>query len=154
MRIVVTGGAGFLGRHFCERILSLGHEVLCLDNLLTGRRENITAFEENPAFRFVSQDVSAERISREKSMPLSTWHARPARLTIFDIPFRPWKLGPLVRGTCWSWPELIALAFCSPAPRKFTAILKSIRRRKITGAMSTRSDREACTTKPSALPKP
>src|SRR5579884_3167195 len=59
MRIVVTGGAGFLGRHFCERILSLGHEVLCLDNLLTGRRENITAFEENPAFRFVSQDVSA-----------------------------------------------------------------------------------------------
>jgi len=58
MRIVVTGGAGFLGRHFCERILSLGHEVLCLDNLLTGRRENIAAFEENPAFRFVPQDVS------------------------------------------------------------------------------------------------
>src|SRR5579884_2095829 len=128
MRIVVTGGAGFLGRHFCERILSLGHEVLCLDNLLTGRRENITAFEENPAFRFVSQDVSAGA-HIEGKVDAVVHMACPASLTIFDIPFRPWKLGPLVRGTCWSWPELIALAFCSPAPRKFTAILKSIRRR-------------------------
>lgn len=59
MRIVITGGAGFLGRHFCGKLLSLGHEVLCLDNLLTGRRQNIEAFEQVPAFRFVSQDVTA-----------------------------------------------------------------------------------------------
>jgi len=58
MRIVVTGGAGFLGRHFCAKLLSLGHEVLCADNLLTGRRENIEAFEQNPAFRFLPLDVT------------------------------------------------------------------------------------------------
>ena len=58
MRIVITGGAGFLGRHLCARVLSLGHEVLCVDNLLTGRRQNIEEFEKNPAFHFILQDVS------------------------------------------------------------------------------------------------
>jgi dTDP-glucose 4,6-dehydratase len=59
MRIVLTGGAGFLGRHFCVRLLSLGHEVLCVDNLLTGRRQNIEEFEQDPTFRFVLQDVTS-----------------------------------------------------------------------------------------------
>lgn len=58
MRVVVTGGAGFLGRHLSARLLELGHEVLCLDNLLTGRRMNIEELEKNPAFQFRSQDVS------------------------------------------------------------------------------------------------
>ncbi len=58
MRVVITGGAGFLGRHLCARMLSLGHEVYCLDNLLTGRRHNIEEFEQNPAFHFVLQDVT------------------------------------------------------------------------------------------------
>ncbi len=40
-RIVVTGGAGFLGSHLCERLLNDGHEVLCVDNFYTGRRRNI-----------------------------------------------------------------------------------------------------------------
>jgi dTDP-glucose 4,6-dehydratase len=59
MRVVVTGGAGFLGRHFCAKLLSLGHGVICLDNLLTGRRQNIEELERIPAFRFVSQDVTS-----------------------------------------------------------------------------------------------
>ena len=58
MRIVITGGAGFLGRHFCAKLLSLDYEVLCVDNLLTGRRQNIEEFEQTPAFRFVPQDVT------------------------------------------------------------------------------------------------
>ncbi len=58
MRIIVTGGAGFLGRHLCAKMLSLGHEVLCVDNLLTGRRKNIAEFEQNSAFRFLHQDVT------------------------------------------------------------------------------------------------
>jgi dTDP-glucose 4,6-dehydratase len=58
MRIIITGGAGFLGRHLCAKMLSLGHEVLCVDNLLTGRRKNIQEFEKNSAFRFRLQDVT------------------------------------------------------------------------------------------------
>lgn len=58
MRIVVTGGAGFLGRHLCARLLSLGHEVFCIDNFLTGRRENIEEFRQNASFRFIQQDVT------------------------------------------------------------------------------------------------
>ncbi|MEJ2006735.1 MAG: SDR family oxidoreductase [Acidobacteriota bacterium] len=58
MRIVISGGAGFVGRHFCGYMLSQGHEVFCLDNLLTGRRQNIEEFEQNPAFHFILQDVT------------------------------------------------------------------------------------------------
>ncbi|HUZ47253.1 MAG TPA: UDP-glucuronic acid decarboxylase family protein [Terriglobia bacterium] len=58
MRIVITGGAGFLGTHLSAKMLSLGHEVLCLDNLITGRRQNIEDLEKNPNFKFADQDVS------------------------------------------------------------------------------------------------
>lgn len=58
MRIVITGGAGFLGRHLCAKMLSLGHEVLCADSLLTGRRQNIEEFERNSSFCFIHQDVT------------------------------------------------------------------------------------------------
>ena len=57
MRILVTGGAGFLGSHLCERLLGEGHAVLCVDNLLTGRRENIRSFEKDPRFFFEQHDI-------------------------------------------------------------------------------------------------
>lgn len=57
MRILVTGGAGFIGSHLCERILGNGHEVICLDNFFTGRRENISHLIENPRFELIRHDV-------------------------------------------------------------------------------------------------
>ncbi|NUP99709.1 MAG: SDR family oxidoreductase [Armatimonadetes bacterium] len=57
MRFVVTGGAGFLGSHLCERLLAEGHEVVALDNLITGSIDNISHIRE-PRFEFIKHDVS------------------------------------------------------------------------------------------------
>jgi len=56
-RILVLGGAGFLGSHLCAKLLDQGHEVICLDNLFTGRRKNILGFASNPNFEFIRHDV-------------------------------------------------------------------------------------------------
>src|SRR5271157_6220812 len=55
---LVTGGAGFLGSHLSDRLLAEGHDVICLDNLITGRRENIHHLLAHPHFRFVLHDVT------------------------------------------------------------------------------------------------
>ncbi len=58
MRILVTGGAGFLGSHLCDALLAQGHSVLCADNLLTGNPRNIAHLRQEPRFEFREQDVS------------------------------------------------------------------------------------------------
>src|SRR3989442_2547220 len=60
MRILVAGGAGMLGANLCEYLLSRRHEVICLDNLVTGRHENVRRFLEHPRFRFILHDVISE----------------------------------------------------------------------------------------------
>jgi UDP-glucuronate decarboxylase len=56
-RILVTGGAGFLGSHLCKRLLDDGHDVLCLDNFYTGRRSNVVDFIGNPYFEIMRHDI-------------------------------------------------------------------------------------------------
>ncbi|HVO17802.1 MAG TPA: UDP-glucuronic acid decarboxylase family protein, partial [Anaeromyxobacter sp.] len=58
MRILVTGGAGFIGSHLCERLLSGGHDVICLDNFFTGSKANVAALLGNPRFELVRHDVT------------------------------------------------------------------------------------------------
>jgi UDP-glucuronate decarboxylase len=58
-RILVTGGAGFLGSHLCERLLGEGHEVLCVDNFFTGSRANVEHLLANPRFELMRHDVTA-----------------------------------------------------------------------------------------------
>ena len=57
-RVLVTGGAGFLGSHLIDRILADGHEVLCVDNLFTGSKRNIEHLHSNPRFEFIRHDVT------------------------------------------------------------------------------------------------
>jgi len=57
-RILVTGGAGFLGSHLIDRLLAQGHEVLCVDNLFTGSKRNIEHLHANPCFEFIRHDVT------------------------------------------------------------------------------------------------
>ncbi len=57
-RYLVTGGAGFIGSHLCEKFLNHGHEVLCMDNYSTGAEQNIAGFLKNPRFRFIDHNVS------------------------------------------------------------------------------------------------
>jgi UDP-glucuronate decarboxylase len=57
-RILVTGGAGFLGSHLCERLLRDGHGVLCVDNFFTGRRGNVAHLLSNPSFELIRHDVT------------------------------------------------------------------------------------------------
>ena len=57
-RILVTGGAGFIGSHLCERLLGMGHEVLCVDNFYTGARRNVVHLLEHPDFELLRHDVT------------------------------------------------------------------------------------------------
>jgi UDP-glucuronate decarboxylase len=58
LRVLVTGGAGFLGSHLCERLLELGHEVLCVDNFYTGTRANVAPLLSHPRFELLRHDIT------------------------------------------------------------------------------------------------
>ena len=57
-KILVTGGAGFLGSHLCERLIGNGHDVLCADNFFTGSKQNISHLQSNPCFELLRHDVT------------------------------------------------------------------------------------------------
>lgn len=95
MRVVITGGAGFLGSHLCDRLLSLGHEVICLDNLLTGSIDNISQLLGNERFKFFKHDVT-EYIFIGPAVDAVMHFASPASPRDYlELPIQTLKVGAL-----------------------------------------------------------
>ena len=68
--VLVTGGAGFIGSHLCDRLIEEGYKVICLDNLLTGSRENIKHLLDNPNFKFIEADTTSSLEDKEELFEL------------------------------------------------------------------------------------
>ncbi len=99
-RSLVTGGAGFLGSHLCERLLAEGHEVVAMDNLVTGNQRNIEHLRELDDFSFVHHDVSA-RIDVEGELDYILHFASPASpIDYLELPIQTLKVGALGTHNC------------------------------------------------------
>lgn len=95
MRTVITGGAGFVGSHLCDRFIEDGHEVICVDNLLTGSLENVAHLKANPRFRFIEHNVS-EPIEIEGAVDNILHFASPASpVDYLEHPIPTLKVGSL-----------------------------------------------------------
>jgi len=95
VRVVITGGAGFIGSHLCERFLADGHDVIALDNLITGALINLKNFRENPRFAFMEHDVSKE-ITIQGEVNVVLHFASPASpIDYLKYPIQTLKVGSL-----------------------------------------------------------
>lgn len=94
-RVVITGGAGFLGSHLCERFLDAGDEVLCLDNFSTGDPENVAHLTERPEFRLVRADVT-DFVHVKGPVDLVLHFASPASpIDYHQLPIQTLKVGSI-----------------------------------------------------------
>ena len=94
-RILITGGAGFIGSHLCERFLADGDEVVCLDNLITGDMDNVAHLFANPRFSFVHQDVT-NYIYVSGHIDAILHFASPASpIDYLELPIQTLKVGSL-----------------------------------------------------------
>ena len=95
MRVLITGGAGFLGSHLCDRFLAEGHQVLVMDNLITGSTANIEHLAGNDDFHFIKQDVT-EYLYVEGDLDAILHFASPASpIDYLELPIQTLKVGAL-----------------------------------------------------------
>src|SRR5882724_10625943 len=134
-RYLVTGGAGFIGSHLCERFLNQGHEVLCMDNYSTGAKENMAPFLKNPRFRFIDHNVS-RYIEVPEPLDYILHFASPASpVDYLELPIPTLKVGALgthntlglakarARFTCWRrLPKFMAIRWCGRRPKNTGAM--------------------------------
>lgn len=95
MRVLITGGAGFLGSHLCDRFVSEGHQVVVMDNLITGSAANIEHLAGHEGFRFIKQDVT-EYLYVEGGLDAILHFASPASpIDYLELPIQTLKVGAL-----------------------------------------------------------
>lgn len=94
-RTLITGGAGFLGSHLCDRFIDEGHEVICVDNLITGNRDNIAHLFGNEKFKFIHHDVT-EYIYVAGGLDYVLHFASPASpIDYLELPIQTLKVGAM-----------------------------------------------------------
>lgn len=95
MRTIITGGAGFIGSHLCDYLLGKGHEIVCIDNLITGKVENIAHLMGNSQFRFIKHNVS-DYIYADGHVDHVLHFASPASpFDYLEFPIQTLKVGSL-----------------------------------------------------------
>src|SRR6202049_1985839 len=117
-RVLVTGGAGFIGSHLCERLLERGYEVLCVDNFYTGTRHNVQHLLANPMFEISRHDICFPLYVEVDEIYNLACPASPIHYQ-FD-PVQTTK---------------VRQRSCKRRPPKFMAIRSCIRKRRIIGGM-------------------
>ena len=94
-RTLITGGAGFLGSHLCDLLLSRGHQVICMDNLITGNLENISHLFENPNFKFIKYDVTEFVYVKDKLDNILHFASPASPIDYLEYPIQTLKVGSL-----------------------------------------------------------
>lgn len=95
MRILITGGAGFIGSHLCEFLLAKKHKVICMDNLVTGKSRNVQHLSKNPDFEFIQHDVT-KHIDIDGKIDYILHFASPASpIDYAKLPIQTLKVGAL-----------------------------------------------------------
>jgi dTDP-glucose 4,6-dehydratase len=94
-RVLVTGGAGFLGSHLCERFLSEGNEVICMDNLVTGDLRNVEHLFQNPRFHFEERDVTEYLYVRGRLDAILHFASPASPIDYLLLPIQTLKVGSL-----------------------------------------------------------
>ena len=95
MRTLITGGAGFIGSHLCERFLAEGHDVVAVDNLLTGDLANLYPFRANPRFKFIGHDISNPLKIRDKIDNILHFASPASPVDYLEFPIQTLKVGSL-----------------------------------------------------------
>jgi dTDP-glucose 4,6-dehydratase len=94
-RVLITGGAGFIGSHLCERFLADGNDVICMDNLLTGTPDNIAHLFTNPRFTFIQQDVTTYIYVKGRLDAILHFASPASPVDYLELPIQTLKVGSL-----------------------------------------------------------
>ena len=124
-RILVTGGAGFLGSHICERLVADGHDVICLDNFFTSQKTNVAHLLSKPNFELIRHDITLPIFLEVDEIYNMACPAAPGHYQY--NPIKTPKQASWELSMSWALPNAAVRKCFKRAHQKSTAIQKSIR---------------------------